>query len=109
MRVKLLILCAWMEGYAGALKVLSFANDNDNQGDKNGEFTSAELEKENIPKSFTICVSFSTEAWSAINAQFAKVAAPTFLTDEGKVWGYIRLKSGRNFTNYDVLFGTMLE
>ena len=71
MRVKLLILCAWMEGYAGALKVLSFANDNDNQGDKNGEFTSAELEKENIPKSFTICVSFSTEAWSAINAQFA--------------------------------------
>ena len=106
MRVKLLILLIWMEGYVGALKVVSFANDNDNEADKNGRFTSAELEKENLPKSFTICASFSTEAWSAINAQFAKVAAPTFLTEEGEVWGYIRLKAGRNFTNYDVLFGT---
>ena len=44
MRVKLLILCAWMECYAGALKVLSFANDNDNEADTNGEFTSAELD-----------------------------------------------------------------
>ena len=30
MRVKLLILLIWMEGYVGALKVVSFANDNDN-------------------------------------------------------------------------------
>ena len=45
--------------------VLSFSDDNDNKADRNGEYTSATLEKENLPMSFTICAAFMVEAWNS--------------------------------------------
>ena len=55
MKVQLLILLIIFLDSHFDLKVLSFADDNDSKVDENGEYMSASLEKEILPKSFTMC------------------------------------------------------
>ena len=48
------------------LKVLSFADDNDNEADMEGEFTSASLQRRtSLPESFTLCTAFMVDAWNS--------------------------------------------
>ena len=103
MRIQLLILFFYFVNCNFALRILSFGDDNDDKADYNGEFTSASLEKENLPESFTLCAAFSVEAW---NSKSTMDAVPTIHTDDGEAWGYVRLEAGSNFTHYDVLLGS---
>ena len=100
MRIQLFIVLIIFVNCHFALKVLSFADDNDDKADENGEFTSASLEKKDLPESFTMCAAFSAEDW---NIHYKEVAVPTILTDSGDTWGYVRLEAGSNYTKYNIL------
>ena len=67
------------DGISDVLNVLTFADDNDDQADTDGEFTSASLEKTNMPASFTLCLAFMAEAWTD---DYQSVDIPTFQTDD---------------------------
>ena len=85
------------------LMVLSFADDNDNEADGNGEFTSATLERENLPGSFTICSAFMVDAWTT---DFWSIDVFHILKDDGKSrWGYVRLYAAPRYTEYFVKIG----
>ena len=102
MRIPNFIFFICFVNCVSALKVLSFSDDNDDKADENGEYTSASLERENLPKSFTMCAAFSVESW---NVKFPQVAVPYILTGNGDTWGVIRLEAGSTFTKYDVQLG----
>ena len=46
-------------------KVLDFSADNDNEPDRNGDYTSATLDAGPLPESFTICLAIMVDAWTA--------------------------------------------
>ena len=88
------------------LNVLSFADDNDDQADTNGEFTSALSEKANMPASFTLCLAFMAEAWTD---DYQSVDIPTFQTDDRQdKWGHIILYPAPGYTEYEVSLGPAL-
>ena len=85
------------------LKVLSFSDDIDNKADSNGEFTSATLEKANLPESFTICWAFMVDAWTT---DFVSVDVFYILKDDGsRQWGYVHIYAAPTYTNYAVHLG----
>ena len=49
---------------APTTKVIDFSLDVDQAPDSNGSYTSATLEKEDLPPSFTICAAYMVEAWT---------------------------------------------
>ena len=58
------------------LKALDFSLDNDEEADKNGSYTKATIQKEDLPSSFTICTAFTVEAtWLFLFSCFSSVAA----------------------------------
>ena len=86
------------------LKVLTFADDIDNKADSKGEFTSATLERENLPDSFTICLAFMVDAWTT---DFAAGRLFHMLGDDGiKRWGFVELNADpMSFTEYKMRLG----
>ena len=96
-----LFICIVVDRHS-ALEVLSFAEDNDDKMDDNGEYTSASLERKNMPENFTLCAAFSVEAW---NVDFAQVSLPAILTDDGQAWGDVRVIARSSYTSYDVYLG----
>ena len=85
------------DGISDVLNVLSFADDNDDQADTDGEFTSASLKKTNMPASFTLCLAFMAEAWTD---DYQSVDIPTFLKDDSRQdkWGHVILYPAPGFT-----------
>ena len=78
--------------------VLSFSDDNDNKADRIGEYTSASIEKENLPMSFTICAAFMVEAW---NTDFISALILSILGDNKfSVWGGLMITASNTFTEY---------
>ena len=85
------------------LKVLSFADDNDNKVDKEGEFTSATLKRANLPGSFTICLAFMVDAWTT---HFSAVRVFDMLRDDRlSQWGKLSLYAAESYTEYQVKLG----
>ena len=81
--------------------VLSFSDDNDNKADRNGEYTSATLEKENLPMSFTLCAAFMVESW---NTNFNSALVLSILAiDEHSVWGAILIHASNSYTDYELM------
>ena len=85
------------DGISDVLNVLSFADDNNDQAETNGEFTSASLKKTNMPASFTLCLAFMAEAWTD---DYQSVDIPTFLKDDSRQhkWGHVILYPAPGFT-----------
>ena len=50
-----------------SIKVLDFSLDSDGTVDDNGSYTSASLEVENLPTSFTLCGAFMVEQCTMVN------------------------------------------
>ena len=86
------------------LKVLDFSADNDHAPDSNGEYTKATLEAGPLPVSFTICLAFMVEAWTA---EFTAAKMFTLLDDDDGIWGYIKLYAASSHTKYEVRFGRL--
>ena len=83
--------------------VLSFSDDNDNKRDNMGEYTSATIEKENLPMSFTICAAFMVEAW---NTDSNSALVLSILGDDRlSVWGGVLITASNTFTEYELRLG----
>ena len=70
------------------VKVLDFSLDVDDEMDYNGSYTSATLEKEDLPPSFTICAAYMVEAWTT---EFWSADMFRLNDDNGFMWGYVSL------------------
>ena len=77
------------------IKVLDFNDDSDHMPDDNGDTTKATLDKEGLPPSFTICVSYRVEAWSL---DISGVDIFTMMGNDGKLW--LRLYSYPGWNSY---------
>ena len=85
------------------LNVLDFSADNDQEPDRNGEYTSATLAADlALPESFTICLAFMVEAWTT---EFSGARMFILLDDDGYSWGYIHLFAVDSYTQYRVKLG----
>ena len=85
------------------LKVLSFADDIDNEADSNGEFSSAILTKASFPEAFTICSAFMVDAWTT---DFAAAYVLSMAKDDGSnLWGYMKIYAASSYTKYHVNLG----
>ena len=58
------IMFVFGQNRGDAEKVFDFSDDNDWKLDNESVFTHASLEKEGLPKSFTICSAFMVESWN---------------------------------------------
>ena len=94
--------------YKDPLRVLSFAEDNDERKDENGEYTSASLEKTKLPDFFTVCLAFKFEVWS-LNSNRPDIRILTMLKDNKDTpvteWGYMTLFALSNYTKIDAKLG----
>ena len=87
--------------HAPTTKVLDFSLDVDQAPDSNGSYTSATLEKKDLPSSFTICAAYMVEAW---NTEFTAASMFTLLNNDGDEWGSVGLyaASDDGYTEYEV-------
>ena len=83
-------------------KVIDLSLDVDQAPDSNGSYTSATLEKEDLPPSFTICTAYMVEAW---NTGFSAATIFTLKDDDGDRWGYVSLYAASDYTEYEVYLG----
>ena len=83
-------------------KVLDFSADNDNEPDRNGEYTSATLDAGPLPESFTICSAIMVDAWTT---EFSAGGMFLLLDVDGDQWGYISLYAAGSYTEYNVKLG----
>ena len=83
------------------VKVLDFSMDVD-QGTDSNTRSSATMEKEDLPPSFTICTAYKVEAWTTELS-----AANMFILkdDDGYWWGYVLLYAASDSTYYEVYLG----
>ena len=79
-----------------SIKVLDFSLHSDGTVDDNDSYTSASLEVENFPASFTLCGAFMVEQWGE-NTNF-----PLFLLQDEhkKLWFYVELYSSNTYTAF---------
>ena len=91
---------------ADPLKILSFSDDNDDIADGKGEFTSASLQKAKLPESFTICMAFKVDVWTANPFQTRML---TILKDNKEQlmvqWGILHFSALSNYTLYQAKLG----
>ncbi len=78
-------------------KVIDFSLDSDNAPDSNGSYTSATLEKEDLPPSFTICLAYMVEAWTT---EWTTARMFELTDDDGDRWGRITLWAADDYTQY---------
>ena len=81
----------------GTFKAIDLSEDSDQEEDENGEYTSAFIEKENLPDSFTICSAFSVDSWST---EFSQSALFALLSEEGQYWAFFELYASDKHTEY---------
>ena len=92
-----------------AAKVIDFSLDVDHAPDSNGAYTSATLEKEDLPQSFTICAAYMVEAWTTAFASAhmfeLKDADGECLACFGDRWGRVKLYAAYDYTEYEINLG----
>ena len=76
-------------------KVIDFSLDVDQAPDSNGSYTSATLEKEDLPPSFTICTAFMVEAW---NTEFTSAVMFTINDNGDGQWSYVTFYAASDHT-----------
>ena len=81
------------------LKMLDFSQDGDWKRDADKTYTHASLYKEDLPPSFTICLSFFAE-------YFGEVNSPLFLLldDDNETWLYVELWIRPAYTEFTIRF-----
>ena len=84
-------------------KILDFSLDSDHEPDSNGSYTSATLEKEDLPPSFTICGAHMVKAWTT---EFT-AGVLFMLKKDGKdsAWSFVYLYAAAGYTEYQVYLG----
>ena len=84
------------------LKALDFSLDNDEEADKNGSYTKATIQKEDLPSSFTICTAFTVEAW----ADGITNSKLFILTDEKQEenWLFAEIYASDTYTEFSFKF-----
>ena len=84
------------------LKALDFSLDNDQEADKNGSYTKATIQKEDLPSSFTICTAFTVEAWAG-GSENSKLFV---LTDDKQeeTWLFAEIYATDTYTEFSFKF-----
>ena len=84
------------------LTVLHFSGDWD-RNEENGTHSHATLRLDDIPPSFTICVSFQVESWtSGLTSAFLFVIQ----NEDGLIWMWAKINAAIEYTEFTVSFGT---
>ena len=83
-----------------SIKVLDFSLDSDKIVDDNGSYTctSASLEVENLPNSFTLCGAFMVEQWGD------STNSPLFLfqDEHNNLWFWVELYASNTYTEFTI-------
>ena len=77
--------------------VLDVSADVDQEADALGEYTGASLTKPGMPRDFTICGAFRTEAWTTA---FSGTRLFQLIGKDGKMWGYLGIFAAYTYTEY---------
>ena len=77
--------------------VLDVSADVDQVADALGEYTGASLTKAGMPRDFTICGAFRTEAWTTA---FSGTRLFQLIGRDGKMWGYLGIFAAYTYTEY---------
>ena len=89
----------------GTFKAIDLSEESDQEEDENGEYTSAFIEKEDLPNAFTICSAFSVDAWTT---EFSQSAMFALLTKEGHYWSFFELYASDKHTEYWAKVGEVM-
>ena len=84
--------------------VIDFSDDIDGEPDSHGEFTMASLSKPDMPRDFTICTAFMSEAWTT---DFSASRLFELRDVDGDRWAYVLLYAAESYIEIEVKLGNV--